>query len=174
MPHWLCWVSIRLCSFITCNILAMYNLTDQFKCIHLKSSYFTDTKFHLQIWVTEGKELQIRVSIQVPFPDPVRAVVCFTYTGNKELQHHYVTSSSQANSTLFFLLHFPDIPQDVRDGSFKVQIALKVGLTEGPLVPSSLEEADTRSDLTLIEQAHKSLNEVCIIILSSYMQAKWR
>ena len=100
--------------------------------------------------MTHDKELQIWISLQVPLPHPVRAVVYLTLTDDENTQRHYETSSSQTNSTaLFFLLHFPDIPEDVRDGSFKVQVALKAGLTEGPLVPSSLEEADTRSELTL-------------------------
>ena len=107
--------------------------------------------------MTQQRELQIWIDLQVPLPDPVRAVVCFTSTDDEDIQRHYVTSSSQTNSTaLFFVLHFPDIPEDVRDGGFKVQVALKAGLTEGPLVPSRLEEADTRSELSLtISQVSK-------------------
>ena len=127
-------------------------MTDEFRCTFHPCSKLcfccTDAKFQLRTRVTQEKELQIWIDLQVPLPDPVRAVVCFTSTDDEDIQRHYVTSSSQTNSTaLFFVLHFPDIPEDVRDGGFRVQVALKAGLTEGPLVPSRLEEADTRSEL---------------------------
>ena len=47
--------------------------------------------FSLWPGVTQDKELQIWIDLQVPLPDPVRAVVCFTSTDDEGIQRHYMS-----------------------------------------------------------------------------------
>ena len=95
--------------------------------------------------ITENQQLQLWVELEVPLPDTVRATVCFTSL-DSGIQRHRTTSSALINSTiLIFQLEPSDIPDDFQEGDFRVQVALQVGLTKGPLVPSNLEEADIAS-----------------------------
>ena len=107
---------------------------------------YTDSHFNLKTVVTEKQQLQLWVELEVPLPDAVKAVVYFTLVDDPNTQQRRITSSALINSTImFFQLESHDIPDAFQHEDFRVQVALQVGLINGPLVPSNLEDADIRS-----------------------------
>lgn len=80
---------------------------------------------------------------------------------------HYIrTLLSVSDNQQYCTVPFTPFPRHPRGcyGSFKVGVALKVRPTEGLLVPSSLEEADTRSELTLKVKYYNYYHSMQILI----------
>lgn len=92
--------------------------------------------------VTEHKQLQLWVELNTPLIAEVRAIVYFTPSHERNIQHVVTTRSVLTENTLMvFQLGSHEIPDSVREDDFLLQVALKVDRANGNKVPRQLEDA---------------------------------
>ena len=96
--------------------------------------------------VTEHKQLQLWVELHAPLIAEVRAIVYFTPSHERNIQHFVTTHSIlTANTVMVFQLESHEIPDLVQEDDFLVQVALSVDRAHGNKVPRQLEDASTFS-----------------------------
>lgn len=89
------------------------------------------------------------VELNGPLNAEVRAIVYFT--SNNVKQDVTTRSILTANTVMVFQLESHEIPDSIQEDDFRIQVALKVGMTNGSQVPRHVEEASTLSKFLALE-----------------------
>ena len=124
-------------------------ITFMYNC-YLLNNHLTlpnaESDFILTTVVTEHKQLQLWVELHASLIAEVRAIVCFTPSHERNIQHFVTTHSIlTANTVMVFQLESHEIPDSVQEDDFLVQVALSVDRAKGNKVPRQLEDASTFS-----------------------------